>query len=187
MPVGPILDALERHRSARRIRAFGASNWTTARLEEAAAYADGHGLEGFSLSSPNLSLARQNEPARAGCVSASDPESRAWYERTQLPLFAWSSQAGGSFTGRYRPDRRDDERMVRVYYGDDNWERLGRAEQAARSRGCTANEIALAWVLRRPFPTCAVVGCRTPDELRSSLPALSVALTEAEARWLDVV
>lgn len=186
VPVGPIIEALEEHRDAGRVRAFGASNWTTARLDEAAAYAAGGGLQGFSLSSPNLSLALQNQPPWSGCVSASDPASRAWYERTQLPVFAWSSQAGGFFTGRFRPDRRDDERMVRVYYREDNWERLRRADAAARSRGCTANEIALAWVLHQPFPTCAIVGCRTPGELRSSLSALSIELTDAELRWLDL-
>jgi aryl-alcohol dehydrogenase-like predicted oxidoreductase len=185
-PVGPIIDALEEHRHAGRIRAFGASNWKTTRLEEAAAYAASRGVGGFSLSSPNLSLARQQESPWAGCVSASDPASRAWYERTQLPLFAWSAQAGGFFTGRFRPERRDDDRMVRVYYCEDNWERLRRADEAARSRGCSANEIALAWVLRQPFPTCAIVGCRTPEELRSSLSALSIELTDAEVQWLDL-
>lgn len=186
LPVGPIVEALEEHRAAGRICAYGASNWTTERLDEAAMYAESRGLQGFSLSSPNLSLARQNESPWAGCVSASDPVSRAWYGRTQLPLFAWSSQAGGFFTGQFGPDRRDDERMVRVYYRDDNWERLRRAEEVARARNCTANEIALAWVLHQSFPTCAIIGCHTPDELRSSVSALSVELTESEVRWLDL-
>ena len=30
-----------------------------------------------------------------------DEEALAWYEQTQLPVFAWSSQARGFFSGRY--------------------------------------------------------------------------------------
>src|SRR5207248_5002422 len=84
VPVGPIVEALEEHRRAGRIRAYGGSNWSTARLEEANAYARAHGLQGFIASSPNLSLAVQNEPVWADCLSASDPGSRAWYEHTQM-------------------------------------------------------------------------------------------------------
>ncbi|NQT52881.1 aldo/keto reductase, partial [bacterium] len=44
VPVGPIVEALNEHRAAGRIRAFGGSNWTHTRIAEANAYADAHGL-----------------------------------------------------------------------------------------------------------------------------------------------
>src|SRR5947209_7465630 len=56
VPVGPIVDCLNRHRSAGRIRAFGGSNWSTQRLDEANGYAASRGLAGFVASSPNLAL-----------------------------------------------------------------------------------------------------------------------------------
>jgi aryl-alcohol dehydrogenase-like predicted oxidoreductase len=99
VPVGPLIEALNEHKGAGRIRAFGASNWTVPRIEEANAYAAAHGLEGFCASSPHLSLATPNEPPWPGTVSATDTASRAWHERTGMPLFAWSSQARGFFTG----------------------------------------------------------------------------------------
>src|SRR5690349_8612713 len=114
VPVGPIVEALNEHKRAGRIGAFGGSNWMPERLEEANAYAAARGLEGFTASSPNLSLAVPKEPVWGGCVSACDAASRAWYERTQMPLFAWSSQARGFFSGRYSPDQLDDL-MKRVY------------------------------------------------------------------------
>src|SRR5436309_10681233 len=114
-PVGPIVEALNEHRRAGRIRAFGGSNWSPQRLEEADAYAAAHGLQGFSASSPNLSLAVQNEPVWADCLSSSDPQLRAWYERTQIPLFAWSSQAGGFFPVLYSAEEFEYGELVRVY------------------------------------------------------------------------
>lgn len=186
LPVGPLLEALNEHKRTGQIRAFGASNWTTTRLEEANAYAAARGLDGFSCSSPHLSLAIQNEPAWPDCLSAGDPASRAWYERTRLPLFAWSSQAWGFFTGRFRPEHPDDPDTVRVYYNEDNWERLRRAQELARRKGCTANQVALAWVLHQPFPTYPIVGPRSVEELRSSVAALDVELSPEEVRWLDL-
>jgi len=187
VPVGPIVEALEEHRRAGRIRAYGGSNWSTARLEEANAYARAHGLQGFTASSPNLSLAVQNEPVWADCLSASDPASRGWYERTRMPLFAWSSQAGGFFTGLYSPENVENEDMVRVYYNEGNWERLRRATELGRKRGgYTANQVALAWVLHQPFPVFALIGPHSVDELRSSVAALELELSPDEVRWLNL-
>jgi aryl-alcohol dehydrogenase-like predicted oxidoreductase len=186
VPVGPIVEALNEHRRAGRIRAFGGSNWSPERLEAANVYAAAHGLEGFSASSPNLSLAGQNEPVWADCLSASDPRSRAWYTRTQMPLFAWSSQAGGFFTGLYSPDNLENEDMARVYYSDGNWERLRRATELGQHRGFTANQVALAWVLHQPFPVFALIGPHTVEELKSSVAALDLELTPDEVRWLNL-
>ena len=180
VPVGPLVECLDEHRRAGLIRAFGASNWTTERLAEANAHAAAHGLEGFSCSSPSLNLARQNEPPWLDCLSAADPDSRTWYARTGLPLFAWSAQAAGFFAGSPSPD------AARVYDSADNRERLRRATELARTRGCSAHHVALAWVLHQPFPTFAIIGPRTVDQLRDSVAALDVELTPDECRWLDL-
>ena len=63
--------------SAGRIRVLGASNWSAARLEEAAAYAARHGLDGFACSSPGLSLAAPREAPWPGCVTIHEPARRA--------------------------------------------------------------------------------------------------------------
>jgi aryl-alcohol dehydrogenase-like predicted oxidoreductase len=178
--VGPIVDALNDHAAAGRIRFFGGSNWTTGRLEEANAYAAFQGRQGFACSSPGLSLAEPRAEPWPGTVFARSPEDRAWYRRTQLPLLAWSAQAGGFFAGR-----RDAE-TERVYGGERNLERFRRAEALANEKGVTANEIALAWVLHQPFPTYAIIGPRSPSELQASLAALVVELTPEEARRLDL-
>jgi aryl-alcohol dehydrogenase-like predicted oxidoreductase len=179
-PVGPILEALNRHRRAGRIRVLGASNWTVARLEAAADYAARHGLEGFACSSPGLSLAAPREAPWLGCVTLHERSARAWYAQRQVPVFAWASLAGGFFAGVRHPE------VTRVYENADNRERLRRAESLAARTGATASQVALAWVLHQPFPTYALIGPRSVDELRESVGALDLSLTPGESRWLDL-
>ncbi|NQX67044.1 aldo/keto reductase [Paenibacillus alba] len=185
IPVGAILEALNEHVEAGRIRAFGGSNWTHERLQEAAEYAEKHGLIGFSFSSPNLSLAKANEPFWAGCVSV-DEQALRWYEAKQLPLLSWSSQARGFFTGRFSPENRDNADLVRVFYSDENWTRLRRAEQLAQEKGVSAIQIALAYVLSQPFPACALIGPRSEAEMRSCRDGAELVLTPQELAWLDL-
>jgi 1-deoxyxylulose-5-phosphate synthase len=187
VPVGPIVDCLNLHAAEGRIRAFGGSNWSHQRLDEANAYAAANGLRGFVASSPNLALAVPNEPMWTGCISvAGDAGAQQWYRDRQFPLLAWSSQAGGFFSGRFTPGRPKNASMVRVYYQEDNWRRLRRARQLARELGCSPTQIALAWVLSQPFPTFALIGPRSEEELGDCLGALDVRLTPEQVAWLNL-
>jgi aryl-alcohol dehydrogenase-like predicted oxidoreductase/predicted dehydrogenase len=186
-PVGELIDCLNEHLRAGRIRAFGGSNWSTERIDAANAYAREHNLVGFAASSPNLSLAQWNEPMWPRCLSACDPQSKAWYAERQMPLFAWSSQATGFFTGRYRSDDQTAPApIVRSWFNDDNWRRLERARELGAQKGVTAAQIALAYVLCHPFPVFALIGPQTIDELRDVLPALDIELSPAEMSWLNL-
>ncbi|TVX98689.1 aldo/keto reductase [Cohnella terricola] len=183
--VGPIIEELNEHIQAKKIRAIGASNWSYKRIREANEFAASRNLIGFSFSSPNLSLAKPKEARWEGTVSA-DEETCDWHAETQLPLFAWSAQAGGFFSGNFAPDKLDDPEMVRVYYSDENWERYRRAVKLAEEKGVTPIQIALSYVLYQPFPTCAIIGPRNPEEFESSIQAMNLVLTAEEVEWLDL-
>jgi 1-deoxyxylulose-5-phosphate synthase len=185
VPVGEIIEALNEHIEAGRMKAFGASNWTHQRLQEANDYAAAHGLVGFAFNSPNLSLAKSNEPYWENCVSA-DSDTMAWHERTQLPLFSWSSQARGFFSGRFSPGDRSDANMVRVYYNNGNWERLDRANKMAKDKGVSAIQLSLAYVLNQTFPTAALIGPANTGELQSCYDASRIKLSREEIDWLDL-
>ena len=185
VPVGEFIDVLNEHVRAGRIRAFGGSNWIIERVEAAGAYAAEHGLRGFSAVSNNFSLARMVEPVWAGCLQASDPESRAWFERTQMALMPWSSQARGFFV-HGDPDYTADASLVHCWYAEDNFKRLARAKELARKRNVLPIQIALAYVLCQPFPTFPLIGPRLLSETRTSLPALDLSLTPGELAWLNL-
>ncbi|MBS4178294.1 aldo/keto reductase [Lederbergia citrea] len=185
VPVGEILEILNAHVEAGRIGAFGGSNWSIERLQEANDYAEKNGLIGFSFSSPNLSLAKAQEPYWAGCVSVDDPM-LAWHEKNNMPLFSWSSQARGFFTGRFTPEDRSNEDLVRVFYNDENWERYRRAEQLAKEKGVETIQISLAYVLNQSFPAAAIIGPQNHQEMVSCREAANIVLSEDEIKWLDL-
>lgn len=193
-PVGPIVEVLNEHLRAGKIHAFGGSNWSAARLQEANAYAEANGLQGFSVSSPNYSLAVQKEEPWPNCISISGPDAadqRAWYAQTQMPLFVWSSLAGGFLTGRFRRDNLDsfsgyaDELVVRCYCTEENFARVDRAEEIGRKKGLTLPQVALAYVLDSPLNVHALVGCRTGEEFRENARAADIGLTAEERAYIE--
>lgn len=185
IPIGEWVEALNEGRNAGLYRAFGGSNWSIERINEANEYARAHSLQGFSCASNNFSLARMVNPVWGGCISSSDPDSRAWFEETQTALFAWSSQARGFFA-RANPDFTSDAELTRCWYSDDNFERLKRAQQLAKERGVSPVVVAAAFVLAQPFPIFALIGPRSVAETRDSFEALSLQLSPDEVRWLNL-
>ncbi len=185
IPVADFIEELNANVKAGRIKAFGGSNWSVQRVQEANDYAASKGLQGFSGVSNNFSLARMVDPVWSGCIHASDTASRAWLTQNQLALLPWSSQARGFFV---RGDRSftADEELTRCWYADDNFARLERVQQMAKERGWSPINIALAYVLNQPFPTFPLIGPRTLEETKSSLGGLDIELTPAELKWLNL-
>ena len=186
VPVGELVDMLNEHVRAGRIGIFGGSNWSIERVAAANRYAKRKGLQGFGALSNNFSLARMVDPVWGGCVSASDEASRKWLKKTQLPHFAWSSQARGFFTDRAGRDKTADAELVRCWYADDNFARRERAVELAAKKGVSPIAIAAAYVLHQPFPSFALIGPRTLSETVSSLECLRVQLTPKEVAWLNL-
>lgn len=194
-PVGPIVEALNHHQKAGRIRAFGGSNWTHQRIAEANAYAAAKGLTGFTASSPNFGLAEQVEdPWGPGCVTISGPQqaaARAWYAASGVSLFAYSSLARGLFSGRVQRATlaadiaKLDDAARRAYCHEVNFARLDRCVELAAKKGLSVPQVATAWTLSQPLPVHALVGAATPAELENTVAGAAVRLTADECAWLD--
>jgi len=189
LPVSELVDCLAAHQRAGRIGAYGGSNWTVERLAEANAYAKAKGLMPMVASSPNFTLAHWNEPMWEGCVTAVDEASRQWYAQTNTALLAWSSQASGFFTGRFSRADSDNpavSEVVRVWFNEQNFQRLERVNELAAALGVSPASIALAYVLAQPMNMYALIGPRTPREIDSSLAALDIELTTEQVAYLEL-
>lgn len=187
VPVGEFVDALNRLKDKGKIGIFGGSNWSAARFLEANAHAAATGQQGLSALNNNLSLAVMEKPVWPGCVTSNTGEMLDMLRDGNIAHFSWSSQARGYFLPRELRDRLPPDTAPETCFGSaENAERRKRAEAMAAERGVSAHNVATAWVLAQSFPSFALIGPRSPGEIVSTLPGLTVTLNTAETAWLNL-
>ncbi len=197
IPVSEIVDVLNEHHRAGRIKAFGGSNWAVERIQAANAYAKAHDLTPFTISSPNFSLAEQFQPPWPGCISISgesNAEGRAWYSAQNMALITWSSGAGGFFSGRFTRDNLDsdafkngwDSTTINAYAYEANFQRLERVQKMAAEKGVSTFQIALAYVVNQAaLNIFAITGGRTTEEILANAAVFEIPLSQEECDWLN--
>lgn len=187
VPVAEFVDALNAEHRAGRIGLFGGSNWSALRFAAAQDYAKAKGLVAPSILNNNLSLAVMERAVWPGCIGINSADGLGFLRRTGTVHLAWSSQARGYFLPEALRNRLPADTSPETCFGSPaNAERRRRAETLAAGRGVSAHNIATAWVLAQSFPSFALVGPRTVDEIKSTLPGLAVTLLPSEAAWLNL-
>lgn len=110
-------------------------------------------------------------------------------------ILAWSPLGRGVLTGKYRGGVPADSRAASPHLGSFVEQYLDvpstavveAVATAARGLGREPLDVALAWVLSRPAVASAIVGARTPGQLRASLASLDLELPAELADALDDV
>lgn len=202
VPVGPVVEVMNRLYNEEKVKLFGASNWTHERIAEANKYAKENNLMPFTVSSPNFGLAEQvSDPwvgdakFGGGCVTIAGSENKAareWYAENNMPVFAYSSLARGFFSGAFRSDNPEKAREILDepgyigYFCDNNLKRLARCEELAEKKGITVAQAAMAWIYNQRFEVFALSSPVTAEQLSANIKALEIELTEEEVRWLNL-
>lgn len=184
-PVGEILESLNEHIRAGKIRAIGCSNWRPARIQESLDYANANALQPFVANQPMWSLAVPNIadwPDKT--ITAMDKETFALHQRTNMAVVAWSSQARGFFT-KLAAGKTLSDGERKLYGNETNTRRLERAKTLAEKYNVSITHIALSYLLSQPFPTFPIIGCRTLDQLHDSLQAADLQLTANDLTYLE--
>jgi len=186
IPVGEFVDVINRRIKTGEINAYGFSNWTLERVDEALEYAGANGLVPPVCISNQLSLARMVKALWVDCLSVGAPEAQEWLAKRQMANLAWSSQARGFFTDRSALHLKEDKLLSESFYAEDNFERKARAYELAAAKGVLPVHIAGSYVLQRSFPSFSLIGPQNLHELHSNLGALDLTLTPAEMAWLNL-
>jgi 1-deoxyxylulose-5-phosphate synthase len=177
VPVGEIIDSLNRAIDAGHVRALGASNWLVERIAAANADAAARGLHGFVASQPQWSLGEPNwQPGPDPAMRFVTDADREWYAAQSLAVIPYSSTSNGYFA--------TDGERGRDYQTPENEARLRRAQQLATERGCTPHQIALAYLSCQEFVVIPIIGTANPEHLHEALGSTQVRLRPEEVRWL---
>ncbi|QPB21771.1 aldo/keto reductase [Rhizobium sp. 007] len=112
-----------------------------------------------------------------------------------LGVLVWSPLAGGLLSGKHRRNQAAPE-GTRQFAGwteppirDENrlWNIVETLVAIAESRGVSAAQVALAWLIGRKAVTSVIIGGRTEAQFKDNLAAAELKLTEEERRRLDDV
>jgi aryl-alcohol dehydrogenase-like predicted oxidoreductase len=170
---------------AGKIRYFGSSTFPAAMIVEAQWVAEKRGRERYVCEQPPYSILTRGIEADVLPVCRS-------YGMGVIP---WSPLAGGWLTGRYRKDQEvpTSRRAALVPHRYDmslpgNQAKLEAAEalaQLAEQTGISLIHLALAFVIRHPAITAAIIGPRTMEQLESQLGADEVQLPDEVLDRID--
>ncbi len=116
-------------------------------------------------------------------------------EREGLGVIPYNPLAGGMLTGKYRRGQELPEgarlqaydTYNRRYYTDQAMDIVERFLEAAREKGMTPAQLALAWVLSESRITSPILGARTVEQLQDSLGALEKPLTPEDREQVPAI
>lgn len=180
-PLADTLGAFAALIKAGKVRAIGASNYSAPRLAEALDVAEREGLPRYESLQPLYNL-----------------YDRAVFEDTLEPLclergvgvINFYALAAGFLTGKYRSEA-DAAKSARganttkKYLNPRGLRILAALDAAAKARGATPGQIAIAWQIARPSITAPIASATSQKQLEELVAAASLALDAETIAALD--
>jgi 1-deoxyxylulose-5-phosphate synthase len=109
-----------------------------------------------------------------------------------IGLIPWSPLARGFVTGTHKREgygetirAKTDDYGQGLYYQDADFDVVDRITEVAKARGVSNAQVALAWMLNKPWITAPIIGASKMHHLEDALGALDVKLSEDEVRRLE--
>jgi aryl-alcohol dehydrogenase-like predicted oxidoreductase len=172
---------------AGKVRAIGSSTFPPSQIVEAQWTAERRGRERFMCEQPPYSI----------LVRGVENEVLPVCQRYGMGVIPWSPLAGGYLSGRYRrgeepPTSSRAERLphrfdLSIPANQRKFDAAVALGELAEDAGLTLIELALAFVIRHPAVTSAIIGPRTMEHLESQLPAADVTLSDDVLDRIDEI
>ena len=117
-------------------------------------------------------------------------------QANQIGVIAYSPMQAGLLTGTFTKERaaalaESDWRKRSPYFKEPqlsvNLETIERLRPIGDRNGLTMGQLALAWLLRDPVMTAAIVGARKPGQITETFKASGVSLSAADLEEIELV
>jgi aryl-alcohol dehydrogenase-like predicted oxidoreductase len=181
-PVEETMEALNDVVRAGKARYIGASSMYAWQFAKALHTSETHGWTKFVSMQNHYNLVYREE------------------EREMIPLcidqgiglIPWSPLARGFFAGDRK--RGGGGETVRansdpfgnsLYFRDEDFAVAERVAEVAEGRGVTGSQVALAWILSKPYVTAPIIGATKIDHLDQAIAALDIRLSDEEIGRLE--
>ncbi|HTI16385.1 MAG TPA: aldo/keto reductase [Trinickia sp.] len=179
-PLEETLAAYQKLIEAGKVRVIGASNYSGARLDEAAAVSAREGLPAYQVLQPEYNLYDRQGYER-------DIEAAA--ARNKLAVVTYYSLASGFLSGKYRngDDLKKSPRGANVekYFTARGERILDALDEVSARHGTTQASVALAWLLARPSVTAPIASATSREQVRALVAAAQLKLGADDVELLD--
>ena len=178
-PIEETLEALHDVVKSGKVRYLGASSMFAWQFSKALYTADANGWVRFATMQDHYNLLNREE------------------EREMYPLcvdqgvgvIPWSPLARGKLTRDWDTTtaRSETDEFGRTLYDTTSSDReiVGRVAEVAADRGVSRAQVALAWMLSKPFISAPIVGATKMNHLEDAVAAVELTLTDDEIARLE--
>ena len=181
-PIEETLEALNDVVRAGKARYIGASSMFAWQFAKALHTSERHGWARFVSMQNHYNLVYREE------------------EREMIPLcvdqgiglIPWSPLARGFFAGNRKRGgggettrANNDPFGTSLYFRDEDFVVAERVAEIARECGVTGSQLALSWILSKPYVTAPIIGATKLDHLDQAIAALDIKLSEEEIQRLE--
>jgi len=108
-----------------------------------------------------------------------------------MGLMVWSPLAGGLLSGKYGPGAANEGRRATFDFPpvdkDRAWACVAAMREVGAKHGASVAEVALAYILAKPFVTSVIIGAKRLDQLDENLKAVKLKLDTDDMAKLDEV
>jgi aryl-alcohol dehydrogenase-like predicted oxidoreductase len=182
-PVDETLRALDDLVKSGKVRYIGASNLAAWKLMKALDYSYYNNVERFASLQAYYTIAGRDL----------EREIIPLLDDQQVGLMVWSPLAGGLLSGKYsREDEqksggRRDKFDFPPVDKDKAFDILDVLKPMAESKGFSAAQLSIAWLLHQSAVTSVIVGAKNADQLSQNLKSTEVKFTSDELEKLDEI
>ena len=172
VPFEETFGELENMRKQGKIRYIGVSNFSVEQTEEASKYCQ------IVSTQPQYSL----------LVRDIEKDILPYCVEKNIGILSYGSIGAGALTGKFKEKpvfKEDDERAsFYTFFQEQNWPKtnhmIDTLEEIAASHGKPTVHAAINWVLKQKGISVALVGARTPEQVRMNAQAADWELTDEE-------
>lgn len=177
-PVDETLRALDDLQAQGKILYAGVSEWTAAQIAEASGISKRLNLRPLISNQPIYNMF-ERYIEREGVIEQCEQEG--------LGIIVFSPLAQGILTGKYKPGRQIPEGtrganhqtngVINSYLREDVLQCTVQLAEIANELGVTLSQFALAWILRQPVVSSAIIGSSRPAQIEENIKAVELELT----------
>ncbi|MEH6993285.1 aldo/keto reductase family protein [Neobacillus drentensis] len=165
----------------------GVSEWSAAQIEKAAGIGKAYQLRPIISNQPIYNMLERYIESEVLPVS----------NENGLGQIVFSPLAQGILTGKYKPnsEKPADSRaandsvnfVINSYFRDDVLTSVQKLNSLAAELGVTLSQLSLAWILRHPGISSAIVGASKPQQVEENVKAVDINLDHEVLKEIELI